>query len=100
MTFDPLDRSAVKTIARREIESLAEREGMKQCGITLSVSPAVFALVCERGFDPIYGARPLQRRVEELVSTPVAKWLVANPQVREVALHLMVASDGTLEVTY
>ncbi|WP_256199685.1 hypothetical protein [Verrucomicrobium spinosum] len=86
VVFDPLDRDAVKAIALREVASLEEREGLRDRDIKLQVSPTLLDKVCEQGFDPIYGARPLQRRLEELVVTPVARWLVAHPVAREVAL--------------
>ncbi len=88
VTFEPLDRAAVETIARHEIAALAEREGLKQRGITLEVGDDLVREVCDRGFDPVYGARPLQRRLEELVTTPVARWLVEHLAVRDVVLRV------------
>jgi ATP-dependent Clp protease ATP-binding subunit ClpA len=42
----------------------------------LVCSSSVVKLVAQAGFDPKYGARPLQRAVEQLVATPLAKWLL------------------------
>jgi ATP-dependent Clp protease ATP-binding subunit ClpC len=92
VTFEPLNRAAVETIAQHEVAALAEREGLKQRGITLDISADLLHQVCESGFDPVYGARPLQRRLEELVTTPVARWLVEHPAARDVVLR--VAAEG------
>ena len=96
VVFDPLDLGAVKDIARREATALEEREGLRDRGIKLQVSPALLDKVCEQGFDPVYGARPLQRRLEELVVTPVARWLVAHPMAKDVRLvaDWKLGSDG------
>jgi ATP-dependent Clp protease ATP-binding subunit ClpC len=88
VTFDPLGRDAVEAIARREILAMSGREGLTQRGIRLQVSDALLHLVCERGFDPVYGARPLQRRLEELIVTPLAHWIVGHPAQRDIILQL------------
>jgi ATP-dependent Clp protease ATP-binding subunit ClpC len=83
-----LGRDAVEAIARHEILAMSGREGLTQRGIRLQVSDALLHLVCERGFDPVYGARPLQRRLEELIVTPLAHWIVGHPAQRDIILQL------------
>ena len=88
VTFNPLGRGAIEAIARREILAMSEREGLTQRGIHLEVSDALLSMVCDQGFDPVYGARPLQRRLEELLVTPLAHWIVGHPTRRNITLKL------------
>ncbi len=88
VTFEPLNRAAVEAIARREMESLLDREGMRDRRLSLQVSDALLSVVCDRGFDPVYGARPLQRRMEELITTPIARWMVEHPATDACTLSL------------
>jgi ATP-dependent Clp protease ATP-binding subunit ClpB len=49
---------------------LAERR------ITLAVTPDALRHLGERGYDPVYGARPLKRLIQQEVETPMARQLV------------------------
>ncbi|HSA61545.1 MAG TPA: hypothetical protein VLE03_04845, partial [Nitrospiraceae bacterium] len=44
--------------------------------ITLSVTPAALRHLGERGYDPVYGARPLKRLIQQELETPIARQLV------------------------
>jgi ATP-dependent Clp protease ATP-binding subunit ClpC len=94
--FQPLDRAAIEAIVRRELAALETREGLARRALTLVVADDLFRLVCDRGFDPLHGARPLQRRIEELVVTPLARWLVAHPAAA--ATTLFLAADGSVRL--
>ena len=50
------------------------------------------------GFDSRYGARPLQRAIETLVVTPLAKFLASNPGLRDVTLLLDVRGGVVIDV--
>ncbi|MDP9601648.1 UNVERIFIED_ORG: ATP-dependent Clp protease ATP-binding subunit ClpC [Variovorax paradoxus] len=71
--FAPLGRSAIEAIAVQELQSIARREGLARRGVRLEFSPALVAFVADKGFSPTYGARPLQRAVEQLVVAAVAR---------------------------
>lgn len=86
VSFDALNRPAVEAIARREIAALEQREGLARRGLKLEVDDRLLQEISEQGFDPIYGARPLQRRLEELLVTPLSVWLVAEPDVKQTVL--------------
>ncbi|MGK2913227.1 MAG: type VI secretion system ATPase TssH, partial [Porticoccaceae bacterium] len=51
---------------------LAERE------LALELSDAVMDKLCEAGFDPVYGARPLKRAIQQLVENPLAQAVLAG----------------------
>ena len=57
------------------------------------------AFLADKGFDRRYGARPLQRTIEALVVTPLARYLVNHPTVsgRPVMLDVDAAGNVTFE---
>jgi ATP-dependent Clp protease ATP-binding subunit ClpC len=71
--FAPLSRTAIEAIAVQELEAIAQREGLVRRGVRLKFAPEVIAFVADRGFSPKYGARPLQRAVEQHVVAAVAR---------------------------
>jgi ATP-dependent Clp protease ATP-binding subunit ClpC len=86
VTFKPLEFEEIKAIARKELAELAEREGLASAGLVLRVSESVATLAAKEGYDPQLGARPLQRAIERLAVSPLSRWKVAHPDVRDVTL--------------
>jgi ATP-dependent Clp protease ATP-binding subunit ClpC len=79
VTFDPLSAASIRAIAEKELRELATREGLTRAGLTLAWTPRLLDRIVADGYDPRYGARPLQRAIESLVVTPLARFLVDNP---------------------
>jgi ATP-dependent Clp protease ATP-binding subunit ClpC len=48
----------------------------------------VLDLIAREGFDPRFGARPLQRTLETLVVAPLARYLLAHPTLKNTTLRL------------
>jgi len=90
ITFKPLSRDEVEAITRKELSDLGSREGFASVGIKLTWTDRLVAAVAAEGYDHRLGARPLQRALERIVVTPLARWKVANPLVRDTTLHLDV----------
>ena len=76
VTFHPLDSAAVRQIAERELVALTAREGLVRRGLSVTWMDELLNALVARGFDPRYGARPLQRTIERIVAAPLAHWLV------------------------
>lgn len=76
ITFQSLDQAAIREITDKELKALEQREGINKMGLELRFTPALRDAVCEAGFDERYGARPLQRAIEEKVVAPLSKWLL------------------------
>jgi ATP-dependent Clp protease ATP-binding subunit ClpA len=93
--FRPLPRSVVADIAARELDGLEGRLGIRQLGVDLSIADDVPARVADVGWDPRYGARPIQRVVEQRVAWPVADELAhANTdEERPVAARIRADAD-------
>jgi ATP-dependent Clp protease ATP-binding subunit ClpC len=97
VAFDELDRDTVRKIARREIGRLLLREGIVRRQLLVEVDDAAIEKLADAGFDPQFGARPLQRQIEQAVISPVARLIVAKrPQPGDV-VRVRVA-DGALSV--
>jgi ATP-dependent Clp protease ATP-binding subunit ClpC len=77
--FSPLSLESVRTIAEQELALVAARPGFAGRNIQLLFSDAVVDRVVRAGFDPLLGARPLQRAVEQLVVASLAAWLLDHP---------------------
>ncbi|WP_124539823.1 AAA family ATPase [Piscinibacter terrae] len=73
--FSALSRDAIESIARQELAAIEKREGLLRRGIRLRFAPEVIDFVTSVGFSPKYGARPLQRAVEQHVVGAIAKAL-------------------------
>lgn len=83
VTFDPLTEEHVRQIALKELRDLAEREGLAGAGLKLRWSDDLLEALVRDGYDHRFGARPLQRALERLVVTPLAKWRLENPEVKD-----------------
>lgn len=79
VTFRPLLPASVRAIARRELDAIATRDGLVRGGASVRWSEALVGHLAAIGFDPRYGARPLQRAIEREVVAPLARWLLAHP---------------------
>jgi ATP-dependent Clp protease ATP-binding subunit ClpB len=74
--FSPLGPEQVAAIAAIMLRGLNERLVAKR--IRLDFDKAALALIAEKGFDPVYGARPLRRYLQREVETSLAKAMLAG----------------------
>ncbi len=74
VVFNALDDEAIKSIAKIQVAKLAERIAAQD--ITFEVTPAALEAIAQAGFDPVYGARPLRRAVQDKLENPVARLLL------------------------
>lgn len=76
VVFHPLQQSQIATIAGIQIDYLAQRLKTKDIG--LDVSKKVLVHLAETGFDPVYGARPLKRIIQQQLENPLAQALLTG----------------------
>lgn len=96
--FRPLSLAVAEQIARREIDLVLQRSGIRRRELTVEVSPAVAALLVREGYSPHFGARPLKRTVERLLLLPLARAISAGTVRGQAILHLN-ERDGRVEIT-
>ncbi len=97
VTFAPLSESTIRGITEAELKKLGQREGLRASNIRLSWTDDVCKKLCIAGYDHRYGARPLQRAIETLVVTPLAKFLVSRPELRDATLHMSINRAKQIE---
>lgn len=71
--FAPLDAESIARIARREIQRVANRDGLRSRQVEFHVDDAAVGWLAAQGHDPRYGARPLKRTIERYVVAPLAE---------------------------
>jgi ATP-dependent Clp protease ATP-binding subunit ClpB len=71
VVFQALDSRQIKAIAKIQLKRLEQRLAAQD--MKLDVSDAALAEVAKVGFDPLYGARPLKRAIQQEIENPVAR---------------------------
>jgi len=75
--FNPLQKNVLRGVARLTLQALTQRlERGKQ--ISLEVTDAALDVLCDLGYSPEYGARPLKRVVQRELETPIARGLIGG----------------------
>jgi ATP-dependent Clp protease ATP-binding subunit ClpB len=90
VTFEPLDHAVLTRVADIQIDQLQSRLDDRR--ITLDVSDAAKRWLVDRGFDPIYGARPLRRLVQTAIGDQLAKAILSGEVPDGSTVH--VDADG------
>ena len=76
VVFHPLGREQIRSIADIQISYLRKRLAERQIG--LDVTTAALDKLGEAGFDPVYGARPLKRAIQQELENPLARRILAG----------------------
>jgi len=76
VVFHPLTQEQIRAIAQIQLQSLTAR--LKEKDIGISISDAAMDILGELGFDPVYGARPLKREIQQAIENPVAMSILAG----------------------
>jgi ATP-dependent Clp protease ATP-binding subunit ClpC len=97
--FGALSKDAVHEIVELELSAAGRREGLVRKNLRLSVAAEAKARLCELGFHPKYGARPLKRAIEEHVMTPIAIELSRRPKLANAEVRVSVES-GQIRVSF
>ena len=74
VVFHALETEQLTKIVEIQLERLRAR--LTERRISLSVTPTALRYLGERGYDPVYGARPLKRLIQQEIETPMARQLV------------------------
>ena len=74
VVFHALDAKNIESIARIQLKVLMAR--LKKMDLTMEVSEAAIAELAKVGFDPVFGARPLKRAIQQRIENPLSKLLL------------------------
>jgi ATP-dependent Clp protease ATP-binding subunit ClpB len=92
IVFHALNKDQVTAIADIQLEKVRSRLAEK-C-VELNLSPFALQHLSQLGFDPVFGARPLQRVIRQYVETPLSKMIISGELKEGNCVNLDVASDG------
>jgi ATP-dependent Clp protease ATP-binding subunit ClpB len=95
VVFHPLGTEHLIKIVEIQLERLRTRLAERR--IPLAISPAALKHLGERGYDPVYGARPLKRLIQQELETPIAKLLIKS-ELRDGDTASVDVKNGTLVV--
>lgn len=76
VVFHPLGQEQIHQIAKVQIERLAKRLSDKD--ISLKLTDAAYDYLAEVGYDPVYGARPLKRAIQQHLENPLAQDILSG----------------------
>jgi ATP-dependent Clp protease ATP-binding subunit ClpB len=95
--FKPLSQREIEQVVDLMLGDLRDRLAQRQIG--LEISDEAMRFIAARGYDPVYGARPLRRYIARAVETPIARALVAG-DVTDGAVIKVGMANGELSMTF
>ena len=76
VVFHPLNKDNIRAIAEIQLKRLINR--MESRGYVLHFTDATLNFISEIGYDPIYGARPLKRAIQQEIENPLAQQILSG----------------------
>ncbi|NYR12118.1 ATP-dependent chaperone ClpB [Pseudoalteromonas sp. MIP2626] len=92
VVFHPLANEHIKEIADIQLSKLRER--LTQMGYLLEISDAALDRIAASGFDPVYGARPLKRAIQQTIENPLAQKLLNGDYMPGSVVVIDANDDG------
>ncbi len=92
--FSPLTQDEITQIVDLLMAEVDKR--LSEQGVKLIITDAARSLISREGYDPVFGARPLKRFIQQKVETPIARTLLANAS--EHSTLTLNEKDGQLNV--
>ncbi len=92
--FRPLTEEEVRKIIDIMLGRVNQR--LRERGISIEVSGEVKELIAKEGFDPVYGARPLQRAIQKLIEDPLSDLLLEGKFKEGDTVEAYITDDGSV----
>jgi len=90
--FTPLTRADVLRIVGMQVDALGRM--LAESGITLDVTPGARQWLADRGYDPMYGARPVKRTIQRYIVNDLSRRIIAGEVDREKPIVIDTDGDG------
>ncbi len=91
VTFNNLEKNQIKGIAQLQIEILQSR--LSDLDLELTLSDEAMAIIVDRGYDPVFGARPLKRTIQQLLENPLSQKILSGDFMPGTTINAAVAND-------
>ncbi|MEO8400659.1 MAG: ATP-dependent chaperone ClpB [Gammaproteobacteria bacterium] len=86
VVFHPLDREQIKIIAEIQFQRLRSRLAERDYGLTITNEALDY--LASTGYDPVYGARPLKRAIQQYVENPLAQEILSGKFLPGETIHI------------
>lgn len=90
--FNPLNEETILAITELRLDELKNR--LKEQEIFLAYDQSVVDWLAHKGFDPAYGARPLQRAIRQYLENPLAYWILSHEQKGDLSVVVRADNSG------
>ncbi len=90
--FKPLGQAQIAAIVRLQLADLRGRLAEQE--LSLELTEQAIEWIAKKGFDPVYGARPVKRAIQRELETPIARKIVSGAVMTGTTLHVKVTGDG------
>jgi ATP-dependent Clp protease ATP-binding subunit ClpB len=91
VTFNNLEKEQIKGIADIQIQILQSR--LSDLNLKLEMSDKAMTMIVDRGYDPVFGARPLKRTIQQLLENPLSQKILAGEFLPGSTIHANVSND-------
>ena len=88
VVFHPLGRAHLAAIANIQLERLYKR--LEERGYQVTITQPALEFLGEAGFDPVYGARPLKRAIQQEIENPLSQQILSGKLIPGVPVILDV----------
>lgn len=93
IAFQPLSRDTMRMVVDRELRLLRSREGIRGRKMSLRIGDEVLDFLAQKGYNPDYGARYLQRTIQEEIAIPLAYQLNQWDALENVEVSVTLEND-------
>lgn len=94
VVFHPLGKDQIKNIAAIQVAHLRKR--LEQQNMQLDINDEAMSYLAESGFDPVYGARPLKRAIQQKLENPLAQSLLTGRFMPGQTISVSVKDEALL----
>ena len=95
VVFHALDQANIESIAKIQLKGLEKR--LEQMEMKLDVSPQALVELAKAGFDPVFGARPLKRAIQQRIENPVAKLILQGKFGPKDVIPVVADAEGNFQ---
>ncbi|BGI53150.1 MAG: ATP-dependent chaperone ClpB [Candidatus Hamiltonella defensa (Ceratovacuna japonica)] len=76
VVFHPLEAQHLESIVQIQLKQLYQR--LEEKGYTAGITPSALGFLTKEGYDPVYGARPLKRAIQQEIENPLAQQILSG----------------------
>lgn len=91
VVFHPLGKEHLTSIAKIQLQRLYQR--LEERGYQVTMTPSALEKLSEAGFDPVYGARPLKRAIQQEIENPLAQQILSGKLIPGKLVTLELEND-------